>query len=74
MTSDQSQARGVAISPLVLEFLALLALYVGCYAMFTAGVYDGAKYYSVIVLGWAIYLLGLRAAAVVIGHLLYGER
>ena len=61
------------MSALVLGFLAAMALYVGCYAMLGADEYAGGRYAAVILLGWAIYMVGVHAALTVVRYYLYGD-
>ncbi len=51
------------MSALVLGLLAVLALYVGMHVFVHSDEYHGTVYVAVVVLGWLIYMLGLRAAA-----------
>lgn len=62
------------MSALVLGLLAIVAMYQGLHAFMSVDNYEGGRWYAVMALGWAIYLLGLRALATVLGFIMYGER
>jgi hypothetical protein len=49
-------------------------MYQGLHAFMSVDNYEGGRWYAVMALGWAIYLLGHRALATVLGFIMYGER